>query len=55
MKQLLHKVVSGMQGLEVLQGQVFFLPCSEDGLLVMGVIEGVDNAYVATGHGCRGI
>jgi glycine/D-amino acid oxidase-like deaminating enzyme len=44
-----------MQGLEVLQVQACFLPCSEDGLLVMGVIEGVNNAYVETGHGCRGI
>lgn len=55
LKQLMHKVVPGLQGSEVLQGQACFLPRSEDGLPVMGVIEGFDNAYVATGHGCWGI
>ncbi|KAL4857919.1 ATP-binding cassette sub-family G member 2 [Chlorella vulgaris] len=40
---------------EVLKEQACYLPCSDDGLPVIGKVPGLDNAYVATGHSCWGI
>lgn len=35
---------------DLLQQQACFLPCSDDGLPVIGRLPGLENAYVATGH-----
>ncbi|KAL2333497.1 hypothetical protein Fmac_014710 [Flemingia macrophylla] len=35
--------------------QACFLPCTEDGLPVIGEVPGVKGCYVATGHNCWGI
>jgi glycine/D-amino acid oxidase-like deaminating enzyme len=40
---------------EVLKQQACYLPCSDDGLPVIGRVPGLQNAYVATGHSCWGI
>ncbi|PSC72675.1 oxidoreductase TDA3 [Micractinium conductrix] len=40
---------------ELLQGQACLLPCTADGLPVIGRVPGLANAYVATGHSCWGI
>ncbi|XP_072952180.1 D-amino-acid oxidase [Typha angustifolia] len=40
---------------EVVAEQACFLPCTDDGLPVIGEIPGVDGCYVATGHSCWGI
>ncbi|OAY78062.1 putative oxidoreductase C1F5.03c [Ananas comosus] len=59
---MLHKI-AGMvsshlkkgETAEVVAEQACFLPCTEDGLPVIGEIPGVKNCYVATGHSCWGI
>lgn len=40
---------------ELLKQQACYLPCSDDGLPVIGKVPGLQNAYVATGHSCWGI
>jgi glycine/D-amino acid oxidase-like deaminating enzyme len=40
---------------ELLQQQACFLPCTDDGLPVLGGVPGLEGAYVATGHSCWGI
>ncbi|EFN58873.1 hypothetical protein CHLNCDRAFT_140762 [Chlorella variabilis] len=40
---------------EVLKEQACYLPCSDDGLPVIGRVPGLENAYVATAHSCWGI
>ncbi|XP_030532144.2 putative oxidoreductase TDA3 [Rhodamnia argentea] len=35
--------------------QACFLPCTEDGVPVIGELPGLEGCYVATGHGCWGI
>uniref|UniRef100_A0A2P2IRT9 Putative oxidoreductase TDA3 n=1 Tax=Rhizophora mucronata TaxID=61149 RepID=A0A2P2IRT9_RHIMU len=35
--------------------QACFLPCTDDGVPVIGAIPGVEGCYVATGHSCWGI
>lgn len=40
---------------EVLAQQACYLPCTDDGLPVIGRLPGLENAYVATGHSCWGI
>jgi glycine/D-amino acid oxidase-like deaminating enzyme len=40
---------------EVVAEQACFLPCTDDGLPVIGEIPGVKNCYVGTGHSCWGI
>nr|CAD1819707.1 unnamed protein product [Ananas comosus var. bracteatus] len=60
--EMLHKI-AGMvsshlkkgETAEVVAEQACFLPCTEDGLPVIGEIPGVKNCYVATGHSCWGI
>ncbi|KAL4440644.1 hypothetical protein ABPG77_000353 [Micractinium sp. CCAP 211/92] len=39
----------------LLQQQACYLPCTDDGLPVIGRVPGLENAYVATGHSCWGI
>ncbi|WOL15321.1 oxidoreductase TDA3 [Canna indica] len=40
---------------EVVAEQACFLPCTDDGLPVIGEIPGIKSCYVATGHSCWGI
>lgn len=40
---------------EVLKQQACYLPCSDDGLPLIGAVPGVPGAYLATGHSCWGI
>lgn len=35
--------------------QACFLPCTDDGVPVIGEIPGIQRCYVATGHSCWGI
>lgn len=35
--------------------QACFLPCTDDGLPIIGELPGVKGCYVATGHSCWGI
>lgn len=35
--------------------QACFLPCTDDGIPVIGEVPGVKGCYVATGHNCWGI
>ena len=39
----------------VLREQACFLPCSDDGLPLIGALPGSDGMYIATGHSCWGI
>ncbi|EAZ02818.1 hypothetical protein OsI_24943 [Oryza sativa Indica Group] len=59
---MLHKIagrVSGQlkreEGAEVVAEQACYLPCTDDGLPVIGEMPGVKGCYVATGHSCWGI
>mgnify|MGYP000367856182 FL=1 len=40
---------------QVVAEQACFLPCSEDGLPLIGKVPGFEGLYVATGHSCWGI
>ncbi|GAB4820859.1 hypothetical protein N2152v2_007905 [Parachlorella kessleri] len=40
---------------ELLQQQACFLPCTDDGLPILGRVPGVEGAFIATGHSCWGI
>lgn len=60
--RMLHKVAEMVssrlgegEGVEVEAEQACFLPCTEDGLPVIGEMPGVKGCYVATGHSCWGI
>jgi len=48
-------VSSRLAGAELAKAQSCFLPISPTGLPVIGPVEGVDGAIVATGLGCWGI
>jgi len=48
-------VSSELGGAPVVAEQACHLPCSPDGLPVIGAVAGVAGAYVATGHSCWGI
>ncbi|KAL6858669.1 hypothetical protein ACP4OV_017671 [Aristida adscensionis] len=59
---MLHKIagkVSGQlrteEGAAVVAEQACYLPCTADGLPVIGEMPGVKGCYVATGHDCWGI
>ncbi|KAG5040320.1 hypothetical protein JHK85_012796 [Glycine max] len=60
-KELLRRVaknVSSYLGEEVARvkaEQACFLPCTDDGVPVIGEVPGVKGCYVATGHNCWGI
>lgn len=63
--EMLHRIAgtvsSGLRrggdggGAEVVAEQACFLPCTEDGLPVIGEMPGVKGCFVATGHSCWGI
>lgn len=60
--RMLHKVAEMVssrlgegEGVEVEAEQACFLPCTEDGVPVIGEMPGVKGCYVATGHSCWGI
>ncbi|EHA8591667.1 putative oxidoreductase TDA3 [Cocos nucifera] len=58
---MLHKIAGSVSShfkdgeAEVVAEQACFLPCTDDGLPVIGAIPGVEGCYVATGHSCWGI
>ncbi|XP_057978886.1 putative oxidoreductase TDA3 [Malania oleifera] len=45
----------GEAGARVKAEQACFLPCTDDGVPVIGEVPGVKGCYVATGHSCWGI
>ncbi|AET03541.1 putative D-amino-acid oxidase [Medicago truncatula] len=49
------KTVSSHLGEGVKVEQACFLPCTDDGVPIIGEIPGVKGCYVATGHSCWGI
>uniref|UniRef100_J3MIN3 FAD dependent oxidoreductase domain-containing protein n=2 Tax=Oryza brachyantha TaxID=4533 RepID=J3MIN3_ORYBR len=59
---MLHKIAGRVssqlkreEGAEVVAEQACYLPCTSDGLPVIGEMPGVKGCYVATGHNCWGI
>ncbi|KAL6647841.1 hypothetical protein ACP70R_015278 [Stipagrostis hirtigluma subsp. patula] len=59
---MLHKIAGRVsshlkteEGAEVVAEQACYLPCTTDGLPVIGEMPGVKGCYVATGHSCWGI
>uniref|UniRef100_A0A0D9WVL8 FAD dependent oxidoreductase domain-containing protein n=1 Tax=Leersia perrieri TaxID=77586 RepID=A0A0D9WVL8_9ORYZ len=59
---MLHKIAGRVssqlrkeEGAEVVAEQACYLPCTDDGLPVIGEMPGVKGCYVATGHNCWGI
>ncbi|TVT97882.1 hypothetical protein EJB05_56844, partial [Eragrostis curvula] len=59
---MLHKIAGKVsshlkteEGAEVVAEQACYLPCSTDGLPIIGEMPGVKGCYVATGHSCWGI
>ncbi|KAK1681706.1 hypothetical protein QYE76_042554 [Lolium multiflorum] len=59
---MLHKIAGRVssqlkteEGAEVVAEQACYLPCTNDGLPVIGEMPGVKGCYVATGHSCWGI
>ncbi|MCO5581924.1 hypothetical protein L7F22_035813 [Adiantum nelumboides] len=55
LSRVASNVSSYLQEAEVVAEQACFLPCSEDGLPLIGQIPGVKGLFVATGHSCWGI
>lgn len=60
--RMLHKVAETVSsrlscagGVQVEAEQACFLPCTDDGLPVIGEMPNVKGCYVATGHNCWGI
>lgn len=59
--RMLHKIAGNVSShlkdgeAEVVAEQACFLPCSDDGLPVIGEVPGVERCYVGTGHSCWGI
>ena len=60
--EMLHKIAGRVsihlrrdEGAEVVAEQACFLPCTDDGLPIIGEIPGVQGCFVATGHSCWGI
>ncbi|KAG8100702.1 hypothetical protein GUJ93_ZPchr0013g36955 [Zizania palustris] len=59
---MLHKIAGKVsthlkrdEGAEVVAEQACYLPCTNDGMPVIGEMPGVKGCYVATGHSCWGI
>ncbi|XP_062189538.1 putative oxidoreductase C1F5.03c [Phragmites australis] len=59
---MLHKIAGKVsrqlrtgEGAKVVVEQACYLPCTTDGLPVIGEMPGVKGCYVATGHSCWGI
>lgn len=56
LKRVAATVSSHMGGdAEVKVEQACFLPCTDDGVPVIGEMPGMKDCYVATGHSCWGI
>lgn len=55
LRQMAATISSHLATADCTAEQACFLPCSEDGLPVIGPIPGVEGAFVATGHSCWGI
>lgn len=56
LKEVATAVSSNFNKAKVLKQQSCFLPCTDDGLPVIGAVPGVDKGlYIATGHSCWGI
>lgn len=60
--EMLHKIAGRVsshlkkdEGAEVVAEQACFLPCTDDGLPVIGELPGAKGCFVATGHSCWGI
>lgn len=60
--EMLHKIAGRVSshlrregGAEVVAEQACFLPCTEDGVPVIGEVPGVEGCFVGTGHSCWGI
>lgn len=45
----------GVEEARVKAEQACFLPCTEDGIPIIGEIPGLKNCFVGTGHSCWGI
>lgn len=55
LRESMQVVSSELGSAPVLLEQACHLPCSRDGLPVIGSVPGLEGAYVATGHSCWGI
>ncbi len=56
LKEVATAVSSSLKNAEVLKEQSCFLPCTDDGLPLIGKVPGVEKGlYIATGHSCWGI
>lgn len=57
LKRVAGTVSSHLRGgqAQVKAEQACFLPCTDDGVPVIGEVPGVKGCYVATGHNCWGI
>lgn len=60
--EMLHKIAGRVSsqlrrdgGAQVVAEQACFLPCTDDGLPVIGEIPGAQGCVVGTGHSCWGI
>ena len=55
LKEVAASVSPTLAGADVLKEQACFLPCTGDGMPVIGKVPGIKGLYVATGHSCWGI
>ncbi len=55
LKEIALTLVPSLAGAEVLAEQACYRPIAEDGLPVIGPVEGVAGAFIATGHGVWGM
>lgn len=55
LKEIALRLVPALAGAEVVAEQACYRPIAEDGLPVIGPVEGVTGAYIATGHGVWGM
>lgn len=55
LRQVAATVSSHLADADCVVEQACLLPCSEDGMPLIGAIPGVEGAYVGTGHSCWGI
>lgn len=55
LQEVAGAVSEPLRDARLLQKQACFLPCSNDGLPLIGPIPGVEGAYIAAGHSCWGV
>lgn len=55
LQNIAGEVSSVLKAAKIKAKQACYLPCSPDGLPVIGRIPGYEGAFIATGHGCWGI